>query len=156
MTDDNNVVPLFPTTGEGHQDRHTTPKQPRPPTDFEALRERLAAGSVGVSPGCPRPTTWAGRYLVGQAVPGDGPDVGRCLPATPASSPSGASRYDHTGDSRPDYLSRHRVLLPAVRRLLYPCLDTTRGRPFGVYIHGNDGTEGASGVSPPSRPGWVA
>ncbi|MGE5694117.1 MAG: flavodoxin family protein [Candidatus Sericytochromatia bacterium] len=25
----------------------------------------------------------------------------------------------------------------------YPCLDTTRGRPFGVYIHGNEGTEGA-------------
>lgn len=25
----------------------------------------------------------------------------------------------------------------------YPCLDSTRGRPFGVYIHGNEGTEGA-------------
>ena len=25
----------------------------------------------------------------------------------------------------------------------YLCLDTTRGRSFGVYIHGNDGTEGA-------------
>ncbi|PSR57784.1 flavodoxin family protein [Nocardia nova] len=25
----------------------------------------------------------------------------------------------------------------------YPCLDSTRGRPFGVYIHGNQGTEGA-------------
>ncbi|WP_036503322.1 flavodoxin family protein [Nocardia aobensis] len=25
----------------------------------------------------------------------------------------------------------------------YPCLDCTRGRPFGVYIHGNQGTEGA-------------
>ena len=25
----------------------------------------------------------------------------------------------------------------------YPCLDTTRGRPFGLYIHGNEGTEGA-------------
>lgn len=25
----------------------------------------------------------------------------------------------------------------------YPCLDTTRGRPFGVYLHGNEGTEGA-------------
>jgi multimeric flavodoxin WrbA len=25
----------------------------------------------------------------------------------------------------------------------YQLLDTTRGRPFGVYIHGNEGTEGA-------------
>ena len=25
----------------------------------------------------------------------------------------------------------------------YPCLDSTRGRPFGAYIHGNEGTEGA-------------
>jgi len=25
----------------------------------------------------------------------------------------------------------------------YPCLDSTRTRPFGCYIHGNQGTEGA-------------
>ena len=25
----------------------------------------------------------------------------------------------------------------------YPCLDTTRGRPFGLYVHGNEGIEGA-------------
>jgi multimeric flavodoxin WrbA len=25
----------------------------------------------------------------------------------------------------------------------YKLLDTTRGRPFGVYLHGNEGTEGA-------------
>ncbi|CAL9675599.1 hypothetical protein SUDANB95_07817 [Actinosynnema sp. ALI-1.44] len=25
----------------------------------------------------------------------------------------------------------------------YPCLDATRGRPFGAYVHGNQGTEGA-------------
>ncbi|WP_461122236.1 flavodoxin family protein [Saccharothrix stipae] len=25
----------------------------------------------------------------------------------------------------------------------YPCLDATRGRPFGAYVHGNLGTEGA-------------
>ncbi|MFE9745045.1 flavodoxin family protein [Saccharothrix saharensis] len=25
----------------------------------------------------------------------------------------------------------------------YPCLDATRGRPFGAYVHGNSGTEGA-------------
>ena len=36
----------------------------------------------------------------------------------------------------------------------YPCLDATRG-PVGLYIHGNKGTEGAEGASPPSRPGWL-
>ena len=25
----------------------------------------------------------------------------------------------------------------------YPCLDSTRGRPFGLYLHGNEGVEGA-------------
>ena len=25
----------------------------------------------------------------------------------------------------------------------YPCLDATAGRPYGVYVHGNDDTEGA-------------
>lgn len=25
----------------------------------------------------------------------------------------------------------------------YPILDSTRGRPFGAYLHGNEGTEGA-------------
>ncbi|MGY2063410.1 flavodoxin family protein, partial [Nocardia gipuzkoensis] len=25
----------------------------------------------------------------------------------------------------------------------YPCLDSTRGRPYGFYLHGNQGTEGA-------------
>lgn len=25
----------------------------------------------------------------------------------------------------------------------YPCLDSTRGRPYGLYLHGNEGTEGA-------------
>lgn len=28
-------------------------------------------------------------------------------------------------------------------KIYYPCLDATRGRPFGYYIHGNQGTEGA-------------
>lgn len=27
--------------------------------------------------------------------------------------------------------------------IYYPCLDATRGRPFGAYVHGNQGTEGA-------------
>jgi multimeric flavodoxin WrbA len=25
----------------------------------------------------------------------------------------------------------------------YPCLDSTTGRPYGLYVHGNQGTEGA-------------
>ncbi len=39
----------------------------------------------------------------------------------------------------------------------YPCLDSTRGRPFGLYIHGNEGTEGAArGVdSITTGLGWV-
>ncbi|WP_133852645.1 flavodoxin family protein [Labedaea rhizosphaerae] len=27
--------------------------------------------------------------------------------------------------------------------IYYPCLDSTRDRPFGFYVHGNEGTEGA-------------
>src|SRR3954447_21358920 len=27
--------------------------------------------------------------------------------------------------------------------IYYPCLDATRGRPYGLYVHGNQGTEGA-------------
>lgn len=27
--------------------------------------------------------------------------------------------------------------------IYYPCLDATAGRPFGVYVHGNDDTVGA-------------
>lgn len=39
----------------------------------------------------------------------------------------------------------------------YPCLDATRGRPFGLYVHGNEGTEGAErGVdSITTGLGWV-
>ncbi|RSM74605.1 flavodoxin family protein [Kibdelosporangium aridum] len=27
--------------------------------------------------------------------------------------------------------------------IYYPCLDSTRSRPYGLYVHGNEGTEGA-------------
>jgi multimeric flavodoxin WrbA len=39
----------------------------------------------------------------------------------------------------------------------YPCLDTTRGRPYGLYLHGNEGTEGAErGVAAITTGlGWV-
>jgi NAD(P)H-dependent FMN reductase len=41
--------------------------------------------------------------------------------------------------------------------IYYPCLDATRGRPFGLYLHGNEGTEGAErGVdSITTGLGWV-
>lgn len=28
-------------------------------------------------------------------------------------------------------------------QIYYPCLDYTRGRPYALYVHGNEGTEGA-------------
>ncbi|MFR9751803.1 flavodoxin family protein [Nocardia sp. 004] len=39
----------------------------------------------------------------------------------------------------------------------YPCLDSTRKRPFGLYLHGNEGTEGAErGVTAITTGlGWV-
>ena len=39
----------------------------------------------------------------------------------------------------------------------YPCLDSTRGRPYGLYMHGNQGTEGAErGVTAITTGlGWV-
>ena len=29
-------------------------------------------------------------------------------------------------------------------RIYYPCLEATRGRPFGAYVHGNLGADGAT------------
>ncbi|MFD4294934.1 flavodoxin family protein [Rhodococcus sp. NPDC058505] len=39
----------------------------------------------------------------------------------------------------------------------YPILDSTRGRPFGLYLHGNEGTEGAERAvdSITAGLGWV-
>ncbi|EKF24069.1 NADPH-dependent FMN reductase family protein [Mycolicibacterium hassiacum DSM 44199] len=41
--------------------------------------------------------------------------------------------------------------------IYYPCLDATRGRPFGLYLHGNEGTEGAERAvtSITAGLGWV-
>ena len=41
--------------------------------------------------------------------------------------------------------------------IYYPCLDSTRGRPFGAYFHGNEGTEGAEKglTSITTGLGWV-
>ena len=38
-------------------------------------------------------------------------------------------------------------------QVYYPCLEATVGRPYGVYLHGNSDTTGASARSRPSRPG---
>jgi multimeric flavodoxin WrbA len=40
----------------------------------------------------------------------------------------------------------------------YPCLDATRGRPFGLYLHGNEGTEGAERavIAITTGLGWIA
>lgn len=35
------------------------------------------------------------------------------------------------------------ALKHAFDQAYYPLLDSTRGRPFGAYLHGNEGTEGA-------------
>lgn len=35
------------------------------------------------------------------------------------------------------------ALKHAFDQIYYPCLDATRGRPFGQWLHGNEGTEGA-------------
>lgn len=36
----------------------------------------------------------------------------------------------------------------------YPCLDTTRGRPYGLYMHGNEGAErGVAAIT--TGLGWV-
>jgi hypothetical protein len=44
-----------------------------------------------------------------------------------------------------------------IRLRLHQLLDSTRGRPFGVYLHGNEGTEGAerglAGIT--NGLGWV-
>ncbi|GAB3126078.1 flavodoxin family protein [Tsukamurella serpentis] len=35
------------------------------------------------------------------------------------------------------------ALKHALDTIYYPCLDSTQGRPWGFYVHGNEGTEGA-------------
>lgn len=49
------------------------------------------------------------------------------------------------------------ALKTAFDLLYYPCLDSTRGRPYGLYVHGNEGTEGAqrSVESVTTGLGWV-
>jgi NAD(P)H-dependent FMN reductase len=41
-------------------------------------------------------------------------------------------------------------------QVYYPCLDATRGRPYGLYVHGNEGADGAlrAADSITSAMGW--
>jgi NAD(P)H-dependent FMN reductase len=49
------------------------------------------------------------------------------------------------------------ALKHAFDTVYYPCLDATTARPYGLYVHGNEGTEGAvrsvEGVA--TGLGWV-
>ena len=49
------------------------------------------------------------------------------------------------------------ALKHAFDTIYYPCLDSTSGRPFGLYLHGNEGTEGAERAvdSITAGLGWV-
>uniref|UniRef100_A0A8H2JKI5 Flavodoxin family protein n=2 Tax=Mycolicibacterium mucogenicum DSM 44124 TaxID=1226753 RepID=A0A8H2JKI5_MYCMU len=49
------------------------------------------------------------------------------------------------------------ALKHAFDQIYYPCLDATRGRPFGLWLHGNEGTEGAERAvtSITTGLGWV-
>ncbi|WP_073694912.1 NAD(P)H-dependent oxidoreductase [Mycobacterium sp. ST-F2] len=49
------------------------------------------------------------------------------------------------------------ALKHAFDQIYYPCLDSTRGRPFGLWLHGNEGTEGAEKAvtSITTGLGWV-
>lgn len=49
------------------------------------------------------------------------------------------------------------ALKHAFDQIYYPCLDATRGRPFGLWLHGNEGTEGAGRAvtSITTGLGWV-
>lgn len=49
------------------------------------------------------------------------------------------------------------ALKHAFDQIYYPCLDATRGRPFGLWLHGNEGTEGAEKAvtSITAGLGWV-
>lgn len=47
------------------------------------------------------------------------------------------------GDRVVVILRHYQTLKHAFDCAYHQLLDTTRGRPFGVYLHGNEGTEGA-------------
>lgn len=67
--------------------------------------------------------------------------VRRAALAVTASDVLAADGYVLGSPANLGYISG--ALKHAFDTFYYPCLDSTRGRPFGLYLHGNEGTEGA-------------
>ena len=69
----------------------------------------------------------------------------------------GTEAAPHGGDRRYTHIKKTAATNHAFDVCYYPCLDSTRGRPFGLYMHGNQGTEGAErGVTAITTGlGWV-
>ncbi|WP_405165785.1 flavodoxin family protein [Nocardia sp. NBC_01499] len=67
--------------------------------------------------------------------------VRRAALAVTASDVLAANGYLLGSPANLGYMSG--ALKHAFDTFYYPCLDSTRGRPFGFYLHGNEGTEGA-------------
>ena len=74
--------------------------------------------------------------------PGDGVEVvRRAALAVTTSDVLAADGYLLGTPANLGYMSG--ALKHAFDTFYYPCLDSTRTRPFGYYVHGNQGTEGA-------------
>ncbi|MFD6156548.1 flavodoxin family protein [Nocardia sp. NPDC060256] len=67
--------------------------------------------------------------------------VRRAALAVTASDVLAANGYLLGSPANLGYMSG--ALKHAFDTFYYPCLDSTTGRPFGFYLHGNEGTEGA-------------
>ncbi|GAA4392457.1 flavodoxin family protein [Tsukamurella soli] len=81
--------------------------------------------------------------------------VRRAALAVTAADVLGADGYVLGTPANLGYISG--ALKHAFDTVYYPCLDSTRGRPFGLYVHGNAGTEGAERAvdSITAGLGWV-
>ncbi|WP_019203360.1 flavodoxin family protein [Tsukamurella sp. 1534] len=81
--------------------------------------------------------------------------VRRAALSVTASDVLGADGYVLGSPANLGYVSG--ALKHAFDTFYYPCLDSTSGRPFGLYLHGNEGTEGAERAvdSITAGLGWV-
>ena len=68
---------------------------------------------------------------------------GRCAADGGVIVGRGSEAAPHGGDRRYTDIKKTAATNHAFDVCYYPCLDSTRGRPFGLYMHGNQGTEGA-------------
>ena len=83
---------------------------------------------------------------------------GRCAADGGVIVGRGSEAAPHGGDRRyTQVIKKTAATNHAFDVCYYPCLDSTRGRPFGLYMHGNQGTEGAErGVTAITTGlGWV-